>query len=75
METVTSTLTEMLQGIRMVKSYNLENMEINRSKGVLNSLFKKMFSLVIGRAKVLPILEILGGVAAASVIGFASYRV
>ncbi len=75
METVTSTLTEMLQGIRMVKSYNLENMEINRSKGVLSSLFKKMFSLVIGRAKVLPILEILGGVAAASVIGFASYRV
>jgi len=75
MEIVTSTLTEMIQGIRMVKSYNLENMEINRSKGVLNSLFKKMFSLVIGRAKVLPILEILGGVAAASVIGFASYRV
>lgn len=75
METVTSTLTEMLQGIRMVKSYNLENMEINRSKSVLNSLFQKMFSLVIGRAKVLPILEILGGVAAASVIGFASYRV
>ena len=28
-----------------------------------------MFSLVIGRAKVLPILEILGGVAAAGVIG------
>ena len=75
MEIVTSTLTEMLQGIRMVKSYNLENMEINRSKGVLNSLFKKMFNLIIGRAKVLPILEILGGVAAASVIGFASYRV
>ena len=75
MEIVTSTLTEMIQGIRMVKSYNLENMEINRSKGELNSLFKKMFSLVIGRAKVLPILEILGGVAAASVIGFASYRV
>ena len=75
MEIVTSTLTEMLQGIRMVKSYNLEHMEINRSKNVLNLLFKKMFSLVIGRAKVLPILEILGGVAAASVIGFASYQV
>ena len=75
MEIVTSTLTEMLQGIRMVKSYNLEKMEINRSKTVLDSLFKKMFSLVIGRAKVLPVLEILGGVAAASVIGFASYRV
>ena len=75
METVTSTLTEMLQGIRMVKSYNLENMEIRRSEGVLNNLFSKMFSLVLGRAKILPILEILGGVAAASVIGLASYWV
>ena len=75
METVTSTLTEMLQGIRMVKSYNLERMETKRSESVLNVLFSKMFSLVIGRAKVLPILEVLGGVAAACVIGFASYRV
>ena len=75
METVTSTLTEMLQGIRMVKSYNLENMEINRSESVLNSLFNKTFNLILGRAKILPIFEILGGVAAASVIGLASYRV
>ena len=75
METVTSTLTEMLQGIRMVKSYNLENMEIKRSEDVLNNLFSKMFNLVIGRAKILPVLEILGGVAAACVIGLASYRV
>ena len=75
METVTSTLTEMLQGIRMVKSYNLEKMEIKRSENVLNELFNKMFNLVIGRAKVLPILEVLGGVAAACVIGLASYRV
>ena len=75
METVTSTLTEMLQGIRMVKSYNLENMEIKRSEGVLNNLFSKMFNLVIGRAKILPVLEVLGGVAAACVIGLASYRV
>jgi ATP-binding cassette, subfamily B, bacterial MsbA len=75
METVTSTLTEMLQGIRMVKSYNLEKMETKRSENVLNILFNKMFSLVIGRAKILPILEVLGGVAAACVIGLASYRV
>ena len=75
METVTSTLTEMLQGIRMVKSYNLETTEIKRSENVLNELFTRMYNLVIGRAKVLPILEILGGIAAACVIGLASYRV
>ena len=75
MEMVTSTLTEMLQGIRMIRAYNLEKIEFKRSEGVFNSLFQKMFSLVMGRAKVLPILEVLGGVAAACVIGLASYRV
>lgn len=75
MEMVTSTLTEMLQGIRMIRAYNLEKIEFKRSEAVFNSLFQKMFSLVIGRAKVLPILEVLGGVAAACVIGLASYRV
>ena len=34
-----------------------------------------MYDLVKGRAKVLPILEVLGGLAAASVILIASYRV
>jgi subfamily B ATP-binding cassette protein MsbA len=75
LERVTSTLTEMLQGIRMVKSYNLEKMEVKRSESVLNELFIRMYNLVVGRAKVLPILEIFGGVAAACVIGLASYRV
>ncbi len=75
LEIVTATLTEMLQGIRMVRSYNLEKMEVKRSETVLNSLFQNMFSLVIGRAKILPILEVLGGIAAACVIGLASYRV
>ena len=75
MEMVTSTLTEMLQSIRMIRAYNLEKIEFKRSEGVFNSLFQKMFSLVMGRAKVLPILEVLGGVAAACVIGLASYRV
>jgi subfamily B ATP-binding cassette protein MsbA len=75
MEMVTSTLTEMLQGIRMIRAYNLEKIEFNRSEGVFNSLFQKMFSLVMGRAKILPILEVLGGIAAACVIGLASYRV
>ena len=75
MENVTATLSEMLQGIRMVKSYNLEKMEIKRTSTVFNMLFDKMFSLVLGRAKILPILEILGGLTAASVIAIASYRV
>ena len=75
MEMVTSTLNEILQGIRMIRAYNLEKIEYKRTEGVFNSLFQKMFSLVMGRAKVLPILEVLGGVTAACVIGLASYRV
>jgi len=75
LEIVTSTLNEILQGIRMIRAYNLEKIEYKRTEGVFNSLFQKMFSLVMGRAKVLPILEVLGGVTAACVIGLASYRV
>ena len=53
----------------------LENEEKNRINILLNSLFVKMYDLVKGRAKVLPILEVLGGLAAALVIFIASYRV
>ena len=41
----------------------------------LDSLFLSLFDIVKGRAKVLPLLEVLGGIAAAFVILIASYRI
>ena len=59
----------------MIKSYSLENEEKSRLNDLLNIFFVKLFDLIKGRAKVIPILEVLGGLAAAGVIFIASYRV
>ncbi len=75
LEELTSSLADIFRGIKMIKSYSLEKKEYSRINSLLNDLFEKMFDLVIGRAKILPILEILGGLSAALVVFIASYRV
>ncbi len=75
MESLTSFLSEVFRNISMIKSYSLEKLEKNRINKSLDSLFLSLFDLVKGRAKVLPLLEVLGGIAAAFVILIASYRI
>ncbi len=75
MESLTSFLSEVFRNISMIKSYSLEKQEKNRINKSLDSLFLSLFDLVKGRAKVLPLLEVLGGIAAAFVILIASYRI
>ena len=75
MENLTSFLSEIFRNISMIKSYSLEKLEKNRINKSLDSLFLSLFDIVKGRAKVLPLLEVLGGIAAAFVILIASYRI
>ena len=75
MESLTSFLSEIFRNISMIKSYSLEQLEKNRINKSLDSLFLSLFNIVKGRAKVLPLLEVLGGIAAAFVILIASYRI
>ena len=75
MESLTSFLSEIFRNISMIKSYSLEKLEKNRINKSLDSLFQSLFDIVKGRAKVLPLLEVLGGIAAAFVILIASYRI
>ena len=75
MESLTSFLSEIFRNISMIKSYSLEKLEKNRINKSLDSLFLSLFDIVKGRAKVLPLLEVLGGIAAAFVILVASYRI
>ena len=75
MESLTSFLSEIFRNISMIKSYSLEKLEKNRINKSLDSLFLSLFNIVKGRAKVLPLLEVLGGIAAAFVILIASYRI
>ena len=75
METVTSLLAEILQGVRMVKAYQLEAAEKNRSATAFDGLYNRLVHLLAGRARIDPILEVLGGFAVAGVIGVAAWQV
>ncbi len=75
MESLTSFLSEVFKNISMIKSYSLEKVEKNRINKSLDNLFISLYELIKGRAKVLPLLEVLGGFAAAFVILIASYRI
>lgn len=66
---------ESLGGVRLVKTYGLEQAEAARVGGVLG---RRMALLVrMGRQKgaIDPILEVLGGIAIAAVFGFAAWRI
>ncbi len=75
METVTSLLAEILQGVRMVKAYQLEVAEKTRSARAFDGLYERLVKLLAGRARIDPILEVLGGFAVAGVIGVAAWQV
>ncbi|WP_423416260.1 ABC transporter transmembrane domain-containing protein [Hyphomicrobium sp. B1] len=72
---MTSLLTEKLSGARLIKSFQLENYAADR----LDSMFEQIYSLrmksVRTRARMDPILEVLGGIAIAGVVGFAYLRI
>ena len=75
MEEVTSLLAETLQGTRMVKAYQLEAAEIGRTRGAFDGLYARLVGLLTGRAKIDPILEVVGGVAVGGVVALAGWRV
>ena len=75
LEDVTSLLGETIGGARMVKAFQLEEIEKKRNASAFEVLFTKLVNLLAGRAKIDPILEALGGVAVAGVIALASYQV
>ena len=75
METVTSLLAEILQGVRMVKAYQLETAEKSRSATAFDGLYNRLVHLLAGRARIDPILEVLGRFAVAGVIGVAAWQV
>ena len=71
----TSILTEVMQGSRMIRAYGLERHQTGRAVKVFDTLFKRVLGLTLGKARIDPILEVLGGFAVAGVIGVAGWRV
>ena len=75
MADVTAMMNETLQGSRMVRAYGLEDHETQRTGTAFDGLFSRILKLELGRARIDPILEVLGGLAVAGVIGVAGWRV
>ncbi|GJL97456.1 MAG: ABC transporter permease [Hyphobacterium sp.] len=72
---VTSFLEESFSGARMVKTHGLEDHEIKRSRFAFLQRFRLALSLASSKARVDPILEVVGGAAFAGVLAFAGWRI
>jgi subfamily B ATP-binding cassette protein MsbA len=72
---ITSQLNESFQGARMVRTYELEDYEIDRLGKSFDERIRLFLKLVTNQARVDPILEVLGGLAIASMFAFGIYRV
>ena len=75
MADVTAMMNETLQGSRMVRAYGLEDHETKRTASGFDGLYNRILRLELGRARIDPILEVLGGLAVAGVIAVAGWRV
>ncbi|MBV9250604.1 MAG: ABC transporter permease, partial [Acetobacteraceae bacterium] len=59
---------------RTVRAYRLEAAEAARADAAFSELYRALLRMSKSRARIDPVLEVLGGAAVAAVIGFAGWR-
>jgi subfamily B ATP-binding cassette protein MsbA len=69
-----SMLNESFAQARTVRAYGLEAQERRRAERAFDQLYRALMRMIRGRAALDPMLEVLGGLAIALVIGFAGWR-
>ena len=67
-------LHESFAQARTVRAYRLEAVEAARAASAFNDLYRALLRMTRSRARLDPLLEVLGGTAVAAVIGFAGWR-
>jgi subfamily B ATP-binding cassette protein MsbA len=67
-------LNESFAQARTVRAYRLEDAETQRAETVFTHLYQALLRMTRGRARVDPVMEVLGGAAVAAVIGFSGWR-
>ena len=67
-------LNESFSQARTVRAYRLEAAETHRAEAAFAQLYRALLRMTKSRARVDPVLEVLGGAAVAAVIGFAGWR-
>jgi subfamily B ATP-binding cassette protein MsbA len=72
---MTSRLTELLAGARLIKAFSLENYATERLNGNFEQIFRLRMKAVRVRGRTGPALEALAGVVIAGVIAFAYWRI
>ncbi|WP_297731063.1 ABC transporter ATP-binding protein [uncultured Maricaulis sp.] len=71
---VTSQLEESFSGARMVKTYGLEGYESERARKSFFDRLRFLLKITENKARVDPILEVVGGLAFAGLVAFAGWR-
>ncbi|MEL6858161.1 MAG: ABC transporter ATP-binding protein [Pseudomonadota bacterium] len=72
---VTALVSEGLQSARVVKAYGLEAYQKERAKTGFAERSRLFLRVLSQRAAVDPVLEVVGGVAIAALLGFVSFRI
>jgi ATP-binding cassette, subfamily B, bacterial MsbA len=67
-------LNESFAQARTVRAYRLEEAETERASHAFDALYRALVRIIKSRARIDPVLEVLGGAAVALVIGFAGWR-
>ena len=67
-------LNESFAQARSVRAWRLEGHEIARADQAFAHLYRALLSMSRSRARIDPLLEVLGGAAVAAVLGFAGWR-
>ena len=72
---VTALVSEGLQSARVVKAYGLENYQKDRARLGFAERSRLFLRVLSQRAAVDPVLEVVGGIAIAALLGFVSFRI
>ncbi|MEM7328486.1 MAG: ABC transporter ATP-binding protein [Pseudomonadota bacterium] len=72
---VTALVSEGLQSARVVKAYGLETYQKDRARMGFAERSRLFLRVLSQRAAVDPILEVVGGIAIAALLGFVSFRI
>ena len=72
---MTALLTENFSGARLIKTFRLERFAASRINASFEDVFRLRMKAVKSKARLAPFLETLGGLAVASVIALATWRI
>ncbi len=72
---MTALLAEYLASARLIKTFRLEDYAVSRVQASFEDVFRLRMKAVRARARLDPLLEVLGGFAVAGVVAFAYWRI